>query len=483
MDPDWEGRVVCSDLDEDRARQMHRQQAARLCLTLDGDEAATAATGPWPDLVLGKPLGHGVYGIVYAAQCGDQRLAVKVVPLIESDYWDDLEDSDMEEETPHELKERLEEWQHLIADVAADRINNAALAEAMLYKMAYEAGRAVGAPWFVRFDGAFRVGELDLEYDAGEAPPRRNKRAREEHACRLVKGYERVVDEFDQRVPSILICTERCRLSMKHWYEDRRESLAPGMWLELASFVAQAACAILVLKAAGIRHNDFHMSNVMLTATDREFLVVRGHDATYRVPTHGYHLQVVDYGLATAPCPAGRKRKRTNALINEESLEAIRYKKSDPNIDMRTMLIDLATFGDEVLPPRADDPLHQEMMARDPHYGAVCRAIEMYCSCTDDQPGQRPWLLGLLDDRDRLHDEVARINAADSEEEDSEEEDDVYGSLAGTMLALRRVANSARTSQRQSGVSAVRMQHLFLGPFASEPVDGEAAIVLPPIKR
>ena len=142
MDPDWEGRVVCSDLDEDRARQMHRRQAARLCLTLDGDEAATAATGPWPDLVLGTPLGHGVYGIGYAAQCGDQRLAVKVVPLIESDYWDDLEDSDMEEETPHELKERLEEWQHLIADVAADRINNAAQAEAMLYKMAHDAGRA-----------------------------------------------------------------------------------------------------------------------------------------------------------------------------------------------------------------------------------------------------------------------------------------------------------------------------------------------------
>lgn len=480
MEDDWCGRVVCSDLEEHRARAMHRGTAVPLQLGIDEPDAQTATSGPWPDLVLGKPLGRGVYGTVYNAQVGESRLAVKVVPLVESDYWDELEDSDMEDEQLNELHERLEDWQHLIVDVAADRINNAALAESLLYKMAYVTGVDAGAPFFVTFLGAYQVGQLDVDFDGGDVPARRKKKQREEYARRLVQGYERVVDEFDTRVPSILICTSRCDQPMKRWYEGRRESLVPGMWAELSAFVAQAACAVLFLKSVGIRHNDYHMANLMLTATDREFVVVQGHDHVYRIPTYGYHVQVVDYGLATAPCP-GRKRKH-NALINEESLEGIRCKRSDPNIDMRTLLIDLATFGEEVLPPRPDDPMHRELLADDPHYAAVCGAIEMYCSSTDDTVDGRPWLLALLDDRDQLHDEVARINAAD-DEEDSEEEDEVYGSLAGSMLALRRVANSARSNRRQSGVSAVRMQHLFLGPFAvdASPAEDGDAIVLPTV--
>jgi hypothetical protein len=49
----------------------------------------------------------------------------------------------------------------------------------------------------------------------------------------------------------------------------------------------------------GLVHNDLHVMNVMYVPTDSEFLYYNLGGRTYRVPTFGYLIKIIDYDRAT----------------------------------------------------------------------------------------------------------------------------------------------------------------------------------------
>ena len=45
-------------------------------------------------------------------------------------------------------------------------------------------------------------------------------------------------------------------------------------------------------------HNDLHVNNIMVTKTEKKFLIYRSNKTYYRVPTCGYIAKIIDYGRA-----------------------------------------------------------------------------------------------------------------------------------------------------------------------------------------
>ena len=434
----------------------------------------------WPPLVLRTKSGSGGYGTVYRARLGRRGplLAVKAVPLVEEGDWLELTSQQPGSgASPAELVEHFGHWQRVIVQTAGDSLNNAALCEAAFYEMASDVARNTGAPWFVTFHGAFRVGSLDVATKARTKPASRRPRARTAFIKARRAEHRAIVKSFVSRVPAVLVCTDPCATTLGEWL---RAGEAPVAWKTIRAMLAHAASAVLFLKSIGLTHNDFHLGNLMVTPTDRVDVAVSSGSTTWRLPTAGQLLQVVDYGLSTALCPRspGTPKRKRPRLLNHSSLAGIRYRRHDPNVDMRTLLLDLATGCGQVTPapPGADETARR---ADDPDYDAVCRAIELYARADDDTPDVRPWLLGLLDDRERLHAEVAEINAED--DEPNWHEDEVYGSLGDSMLAIRRIANCRHSSRRQRAIPTATVLETFFGAFKGPHRDDDRVVVLPPL--
>jgi len=459
------------------------------------------------ELTLTKVLGHGVYGTVYAGRVGRagepaepaepgepgepaaDELAVKCVPLLDECVWRELLDHADPSASPEHLARHFQHWQRTMALDAADPVNNAALCEVALYRMASELGQTTGAPWFLALRGAFRVGTLDTKGPPHTPPQTRRPGPRRAWVDARRADHRAIVRAFHVRVPSILICTERCRESVG----DRVFAAEPFDYDLMSALLAQAACAALFLRSIGLSHNDFHTDNLMLIETARTHIDVSGdHNSRWRVPTHGCLLKVVDFGLSTASAGAmsaappasqgdarSRKRQRDGGgpLLNEASLSGIRYRHDDPDADLRTLLLDVATRTDSVFPPAASDPTegaaHVARSAVDRHYRGVAHSIESFARAVDDRPGDRPWLLKLLEDREALDRQIAAIDSAD--DEDPELDEDLFGPLGGCILAIRRVANSPHTTGRLVTVPPAVTADLFLGAFSVEPGDAQNA--------
>jgi hypothetical protein len=476
MDPGWTGRVVCSAAARDtgRGRTLHGLETVRLRLgrRLRSDPAPPADP-QGHELRLHAVLGSGVYGTVYSGSFGGEPLAVKCVPLLDPMVFEELVEHLEDGMTPEETVEHFCTWQKTMVRDSKDAVNNPALCEATFYEMA----AGLPAPWFVAFHGAFHVGSLDV---SGERPPPRSLRPAPRAAWvdARMEEYFNIVEQFDQRVPSVLVCTSLCQESVSQLVYGAGDV----DYRLLASLLAQAAGAVLFLKSIGLTHNDFHLDNLMVEATDRADVCVRGDRARWRVPTCGYLLKVVDYGLSTALCSgAGRKRKRSTVLLNQSSLQAIRYRRNDPNSDLRTLLLDIATRGKVVWPPGPGSPDYQAHREReDPHYRRIAHCVERFCRSVDDRPGDRPWLLALLEDRDRLRAEVNLIN---SEDDESDGEDDLSVSLGRSILAIRRVANSRQHAKKQTPIPAAIVSDMFLGAFAGEHSPEDDVVVLPSTRK
>lgn len=66
-----------------------------------------------------------------------------------------------------------------------------------------------------------------------------------------------------------------------------------------AAWVAQIVMALaFAQRAYGFVHNDLHGNNVMCTKTDEEFLYYRHLGFTYRIPTYGYIVKLIDFDRA-----------------------------------------------------------------------------------------------------------------------------------------------------------------------------------------
>jgi len=65
------------------------------------------------------------------------------------------------------------------------------------------------------------------------------------------------------------------------------------------AWVAQIVFALAYAQRTfGFVHNDLHGNNVMYVPTTEEFLYYRHHGVTYRVPTFGVHIKIIDFDRA-----------------------------------------------------------------------------------------------------------------------------------------------------------------------------------------
>lgn len=464
MHPAWQGRVENSY--GNPKIHTHDGRATRLRnIPPDSRDLGAPGESDDPPLLLQRKLGRGVYGTVYAASVGGEPLAVKMVPLIDDTIWRELIDPPLAADaSPGQTVRHFRDWSRTMGIDANHPVDNAAVCEATFYQMADRVGRVTGAPWFVKYHGAFQLGTLDLKSPAEAVTT--GTRARAAWVAGRRREFKTIVRQFSVRVPSVLICTDRCAESM--WDVVKGLSDAPDDWALLHALTAQAACATLMLRSVGIVHNDFHLNNLMTIPTDRAELCVAASSGAWRVPTHGRLLKVVDFGLSTAPSATTGKRARTPPLLNGASLRAIRY-RHDPDSDMRTLMLDLATTRGTVFPP----PDSAEREAAEPPYRALAACVRLYTAAIDDLPGDRPWLLRLLSERTDLHHAAAEINRADGHGNSAE--DDVFDSLPGSLLGVRRVANCRANAHRQARVASVDMLAALLAPF---PAPGTDALLI-----
>ena len=68
---------------------------------------------------------------------------------------------------------------------------------------------------------------------------------------------------------------------------------------EIKSILFQTIFGLAFLqKHFNFTHNDLHINNIMVTKTDKKFLVYRANKICYRVPTCGYIAKIIDFGRA-----------------------------------------------------------------------------------------------------------------------------------------------------------------------------------------
>ena len=68
---------------------------------------------------------------------------------------------------------------------------------------------------------------------------------------------------------------------------------------EIKSILFQTIFGLAFLqKHFDFTHNDLHINNIMVTKTEKKFLVYRANKICYRVPTNGYIAKIIDFGRA-----------------------------------------------------------------------------------------------------------------------------------------------------------------------------------------
>ena len=112
-----------------------------------------------------------------------------------------------------------------------------------------------------------------------------------------IRYYQKDDEIFLQypNVPGYLLVTEYAQFSIDHLMYNKLIT-----YDLILSLVFQVIAAIVTMKSIfGIKHNDLHFGNIMLSKTDEEFIYFRHNSVKYKVPTHGYIVKIIDWGRAT----------------------------------------------------------------------------------------------------------------------------------------------------------------------------------------
>lgn len=112
-----------------------------------------------------------------------------------------------------------------------------------------------------------------------------------------VRYYEKDNEIFLQypNVPGYLLVTEYAQFSIDHLMYNKLIT-----YDLILSLVFQVIAAIVTMKSIfGIKHNDLHFGNIMLSKTDEEFIYFKHNSVKYKVPTYGYIVKIIDWGRAT----------------------------------------------------------------------------------------------------------------------------------------------------------------------------------------
>ena len=95
--------------------------------------------------------------------------------------------------------------------------------------------------------------------------------------------------------PCYLLATEKEEMDIDILYDSNK--LDYHTFLSL-SFQIYAAITSMML-IFGIKHNDLHLSNVMLSITKEQYIYYKFKNQYFRVPTYGYIIKIIDWGRAT----------------------------------------------------------------------------------------------------------------------------------------------------------------------------------------
>ena len=96
------------------------------------------------------------------------------------------------------------------------------------------------------------------------------------------------IDNF----PVQMICMEECENTLDSLFEEGNVDDKIG-----ASLFFQIVMTLLAYqKVFNFTHNDLHSNNIMYTTTSKKFLWYRYNKITYKVPTYGRLIKIIDFG-------------------------------------------------------------------------------------------------------------------------------------------------------------------------------------------
>jgi hypothetical protein len=97
-----------------------------------------------------------------------------------------------------------------------------------------------------------------------------------------------------KNVPVQYTIMEPCEGTLYKLFTDIPDTVKHFDWLKQVVFALT-----FVQRTFGFVHNDLHSNNIMYVQTDKEFLYYKVADKSYKVPTHGYLIKLIDFERGT----------------------------------------------------------------------------------------------------------------------------------------------------------------------------------------
>ena len=105
---------------------------------------------------------------------------------------------------------------------------------------------------------------------------------------------EEDVFAYIHNFPMQMICMEKCDGTLDELFVNDEISVDNG-----ASYLFQIIMILFAYqKAFQFTHNDLHTNNIMYVKTDKPFLYYKHAGQTYKVPSHGRIMKMIDFGRA-----------------------------------------------------------------------------------------------------------------------------------------------------------------------------------------
>jgi hypothetical protein len=123
------------------------------------------------------------------------------------------------------------------------------------------------------------------------------------HSCECDEDDKEIMDYEDEdedtepfawasfsNVPIQITAMEKCEGTLYELMKQHSNSEYHLAWLTQVIFALAYA-----QRNFGFVHNDLHSNNVMYVKTQKEFLYYAWNGITYKVPTHGYVIKIIDF--------------------------------------------------------------------------------------------------------------------------------------------------------------------------------------------
>lgn len=122
-----------------------------------------------------------------------------------------------------------------------------------------------------------------------------------------------------KNVPVQYTLMEKCNGLLHRLMAAEKDTSKHLAWLTQVIFAL-----LYAQKVFGFVHNDLHSNNIMYVSTDKEFLHYKVGEKTYKVPTHGYIIKLIDFerGMGSIRLAGMKEPKQfmsDHFAINEEA--------------------------------------------------------------------------------------------------------------------------------------------------------------------